>query len=593
MTAIRKRRAAVVTAVATALLTTTIGAGAAFGLPGSTVDPSIPGTLIIHKYESPSTGEATGDVLDPEPSNETLANVKFKITLVNPEGKTAAADDDLDLTTNAGWVNVAKLLSGSQVDAISSIISDGLLIEAGATSGFTDAEGVLTFGNMPLGLYLVQEVGAYTDATHTTLRTDVTPAAPFLVTMPMTKPGTTAEWMTTEDGTSYVVNVYPKNSITGAEKEVADGATNNQGDVFTWTVTGDIPQMTAKNGDDSITSVEQLPLNAGYWMHDDLDPRLTYQGSKVYLKTMAGGLEELTLGTDYNLFAGGKDSTTPATDVVDEDGPDLWVKFTDAGLLKLAMTGGTSNVDTLAQVVWTIDTKANAEGEIPNQAELYPNNGDGDFDYDGVPTDTIESRWGQIEIDKFDSTSSTDGTFGNASNVLVGATFELFAVTGPAADALKTFTDAKFAEDLSVGVEKMVINGVPSWTTGDDGKATISSLRYSDFANGEEISATSDLYVTYFLVETKAPSGYELLAAPIQVDLLNKSTTRTTDDLTTEDINESVALSIQEVANVPHNGGFNLPKTGGTGTTLVYIAGGLVLASGAVLLVLRRRKSEA
>jgi uncharacterized surface anchored protein len=44
-----------------------------------------------------------------------------------------------------------------------------------------------------------------------------------------------------------------------------------------------------------------------------------------------------------------------------------------------------------------------------------------------------------------------------------------------------------------------------------DGTLTLSGLRYSDWANGAAVAPGSADYRTYYLVETTAPAGYELL----------------------------------------------------------------------------------
>lgn len=44
------------------------------------------------------------------------------------------------------------------------------------------------------------------------------------------------------------------------------------------------------------------------------------------------------------------------------------------------------------------------------------------------------------------------------------------------------------------------------------------------------------------------------------------------------------------VENVPSNGGFGLPMTGGTGTTLLYLIGFALIGGGIAFLVFRRRR---
>ncbi len=108
---------------------------------------------------------------------------------------------------------------------------------------------------------------------------------------------------------------------------------------------------------------------------------------------------------------------------------------------------------------------------------------------------------------------------------------------------------------------------------------------------------------TYYLVETVAPEGYNLLPDPITVTIsvseannqVTYSATFGSDaasmtngvvDLTTATTNNKQPVATGTVLN---QSGTVLPSTGGIGTTIFYILGGLLVIGAAVILVARRK----
>lgn len=86
---------------------------------------------------------------------------------------------------------------------------------------------------------------------------------------------------------------------------------------------------------------------------------------------------------------------------------------------------------------------------------------------------------------------------------------------------------------------------------------------------------------TYYLVETKAPEGYNLLTQPKEVVVTNEG------EATNEEPN------IQEITStVENNSGSALPSTGGMGTTLFIVIGSLLAIVSAVILVTNKRMAK-
>ena len=80
---------------------------------------------------------------------------------------------------------------------------------------------------------------------------------------------------------------------------------------------------------------------------------------------------------------------------------------------------------------------------------------------------------------------------------------------------------------------------------------------------------------TYYLVETKAPAGYNLLEKPVKVEVKSGST--------------EADLSV--TADVANSTGTTLPSTGGMGTTIFYVLGSVLVIGAVVLLVTKKRMS--
>ena len=107
---------------------------------------------------------------------------------------------------------------------------------------------------------------------------------------------------------------------------------------------------------------------------------------------------------------------------------------------------------------------------------------------------------------------------------------------------------------------------------------------------------------TYYLEETVAPEGYNLLANPVEVvitatEASNKVTyTATYGGAAATVTNGKVDLTAAQNSNQPvatgvieNNAGSVLPSTGGIGTTIFYVVGTLLVIGAGVVLVTRRR----
>ncbi|MCZ9882116.1 SpaH/EbpB family LPXTG-anchored major pilin [Arthrobacter sp. B2a2-09] len=315
-------------------------------------------------------------------------------------------------------------------------------------------------------------------------------------------------------GWMYDVHVYPKNAVTGATKSVNDASVVKLGDTVQWTITSDIPNVS--------------PID-GYRIVDKLDPKLTYTNSTVALSDNTA----LALNTDYTV-------------VYDTATNTLTVDFTASGRAILA-------ANPTAKVLATVNSTVNTVGEITNTALFYPNAASFNI-APGQPGGPVvmppvsTTKWGNIVLHKKDSQSSA---------ALAGAVFSVY----------------RSQADAFAGTNAISVADVNSWTTDASGNLVISGLRYSNRANGTDVSPGQPGYKSYWLVETKAPAGYALLAQPVETAVTSS---------------DPSAVTVT-VGNVKQNAGFQLPFAG-AGTWAVPAGGILVLAGASLFMVTGRRK---
>ena len=94
---------------------------------------------------------------------------------------------------------------------------------------------------------------------------------------------------------------------------------------------------------------------------------------------------------------------------------------------------------------------------------------------------------------------------------------------------------------------------------------------------------------TYTLTETEAPSGYNKLANPINISITAAPTLEGPNWTVTKDGEALTKPTGIYEFTVENNKGVTLPSTGGMGTTIFYVVGGLLVAGALVLFVVKKR----
>ena len=171
-------------------------------------------------------------------------------------------------------------------------------------------------------------------------------------------------------------------------------------------------------------------------------------------------------------------------------------------------------------------------------------------------------------------------------------------------------TGAKFvlSESGSLQVANMACDdaGVPSETSNlislvknDDGTYRIAtesdtSTTYVIEAGNVTIKGLDDA-TDYYLYETKAPEGYNLLSEPVHFKIsasYNDAGSAVAEGYPTVTV-DSGTPSTNLSADIENSSGATLPSTGGMGTTLFYVIGSILVIGAVVLLVSKKRMNAA
>lgn len=364
------------------------------------------------------------------------------------------------------------------------------------------------------------------------------------------------------------ITIEKKYEVPTVNKSVKDTDTK-WGEAADWEIGSDVP----------FQLVGTLPSNYAdyetykYVFHDTLSAGLQYNGNvKVYVQN-----GETT--TDITASA----TIVPAA-AATAGGGKLTVTF--ANLKTVANV----NKDSKIVVEYTAKLLSTAViGKPGNKNEVYleysnnPNHTGEGTPTGNTPKDEVLVFTYKLDVTKVDG-QDAEKKLANAEFVLLnrdrtkvakvtdGKLVEWVAVPNAGEDGTITYPDGT------------------TLTSGPDGKFVIAGLDAG----------------TYYLRETKAPGGYNLLKNDIIVTI-----TATLDKKENSPALTDLKLSVKEdkegaaptesngnvdtgvvATNVMNNSGAQLPETGGMGTTLFYVLGGILVLVAIILLVTRKRMSH-
>ncbi|MCL2882302.1 MAG: SpaH/EbpB family LPXTG-anchored major pilin, partial [Coriobacteriia bacterium] len=180
-----------------------------------------------------------------------------------------------------------------------------------------------------------------------------------------------------------------------------------------------------------------------------------------------------------------------------------------------------------------------------------------DVTTDLEPSNETDIHTGTLKITKTDSITGTA--------ITTGAIFKiaLTSADAKAGDFLRVDTDGNIVKPGDANYATATDITI---TTGADGTGSFTGL--ADLMN--------DTAATYWVSETKAPAGYNILVNPVQV--VFSAATKAND--------WTAAITVKD------SKGFTLPLTGAAGVAIFTIAG-IVLVGMAVMLVVNLKKKEA
>lgn len=357
--------------------------------------------------------------------------------------------------------------------------------------------------------------------------------------------------------TKYIVQVVGntsvevKSSVPSVTKKIIDTeevdvADYNIGDDVTFRLTGTLPSTL----DDYATYK--------YVFHDTLSNGLTLNASSVKVYLDNDGLATKTeIKSDFT---------------INSSDHSLTVSFDNVK----GIEGVTANSKIIVE--YTAKLNSSAEVGTPgNENEVYlefannPNqSGDGTVDTGSTPKDEVIVFTYELDVTKVDG-----------------------------ADEKIKLKDAEFK--LRSGEKWAIVNDNNKITGWADTEAEGSTLTSGSDGVFKVIGLDAG---TYYLKETKAPVGYNLLEDEIALTI--EATLSETSNYSGNPAQALTGLTItvgNDTANgdistgivtttVVNNAGTVLPSTGGIGTTLFYVIGGVLVLAAIVLLVTRRRMRE-
>lgn len=308
----------------------------------------------------------------------------------------------------------------------------------------------------------------------------------------------------------------------------------------------------------------------------------------VYVPKTAGA-SSIDIKANADIIMGDDADTTDFTET-------FYVSFADLkDVLKTNADGGyiytyytaTLNKDAL------VSNSANATQHNDNTAYLtYSNNpnhsGSGDNETGDTPKDTV-----------YDWTLTFNGSkVDEKKDPLTGAGFTLYAGSGESVSAdpikLVAITDLTQVNGVTADENTNYYRIATAAEIADSSVTKVTEMLQSEGKTKFMILGLDDAK-SYTLKETTTPATYNTGDDIV----INKLNTTYNDDgnemtaLTADITNEGVASTgVENSVQIQNKKGSTLPSTGGIGTTMFYVGGGVLVAGAGVLLITKKRAKK-
>ena len=410
------------------------------------------------------------------------------------------------------------------------------------------------------------------------------------------KDGKTADQTIAQAALAYAKN--PANNITATAADTADGDTveftglklgyyaidttvgtmgalTRASNVLTAVEKNEMPDISKQvqeDADDSWGAVNDADINqevnykatitlgtgaVNYIMHDTMEEGLTFNyneddpDASVVVTANGAVVSDDKYDVVYYGVYGSPD-----------DGVTFDVKFKDSFIAELEAAGVTSFT---VEYSATLNEKAKIAYDGGNINDIYLSAGENN-EWETEHDQTSTFTW-KMDVFKYMKESDAD----DAQKIaLAGAKFQLINAKN------EVINFVRIADT----------DGVPTYRVAVDGDTDVTDTIVTEETTGKFIIVGLD-EGAYKLHETEAPAGYNKLAADL--DVIITSVHSDADLTATYKINNADPATIE----VENKTGGLFPETGGIGTTIFYLVGGLLMVAAFVFLVSKKRMATA